>query len=103
AEIMLSHTLDRVSDLHNECADWRVILAVSEVNHPFWQRLQLPCAIRLIDQGAGDLGERMMRAAERELTFSERVILVGTDCPALTGGMIVSADAELGGHDVVIV
>lgn len=37
-----------------------------------------------VDQGGGDLGERLARAALRGLGEAEAVILVGSDCPSLT-------------------
>ena len=50
----------------------------------------------LREQAAGDLGERMTRAAEE--TFAggaRRVILIGADCPALSAARIRAAFGEL--------
>lgn len=48
-----------------------------------WQDMRLPNGVRLTDQGEGDLGERMARAAERVNTAGESILLIGTDCPQL--------------------
>ena len=59
-------------------------------------------AAQLTPQGDGDLGERLARAAERVIGEGERVILIGTDCPALTERRLKSACWELETHDAVI-
>ena len=48
-----------------------------------WQTMCLPSGVRLTDQGEGDLGERMARAAERVIAAGESILLIGTDCPQL--------------------
>jgi hypothetical protein len=68
--------------------------------HPDWQGL-LP-QVRLERQGAGDLGERLARAAERVIGQGQRVIFIGTDCPALTEQRLRQACRELESHDAVI-
>ena len=40
--------------------------------------------VELIEQSNGDLGARMHAALAQAFTTAERVILIGTDCPALT-------------------
>ena len=59
--------------------------------------------ITLTDQGEGDLGERMERALQRGLSAQPRVLLTGTDAPALTAGVLRTAAAALDQHDVVFV
>jgi len=59
--------------------------------------------LSLRDQGAGDLGERMKRAfrdARREGVPC--AVLVGSDCPGLTGEILDEAFAGLEDHDLVI-
>jgi rSAM/selenodomain-associated transferase 1 len=62
----------------------------------------LPAGVRLSDQGGGDLGQRLAAAARRVIDAGERVLLIGTDCPALDGERIAAAAAQLEGHDAVI-
>ncbi|OIN04507.1 TIGR04282 family arsenosugar biosynthesis glycosyltransferase [Oceanisphaera psychrotolerans] len=69
---------------------------------PAWQGLPLPPGLTLSDQGDGNLGERMARAAERGLAQAPRVLLTGTDCPALTPARLRAAAEQLHRHDMVI-
>jgi uncharacterized protein len=55
----------------------------------------------LTDQGEGDLGERMARAIERALAQHAKVILIGTDIPALDAAHLRDAAAALDTHDAV--
>jgi len=55
------------------------------------------------EQRAGDLGTRMHAAfKEAFLKGSERVLVVGTDCPGLTDNLLDKALEELREHDVVL-
>jgi rSAM/selenodomain-associated transferase 2/rSAM/selenodomain-associated transferase 1 len=55
------------------------------------------------DQGRGDLGERMARAiADSFQSGGERVVLVGTDCPRLTGVLVQRALELLKSNDLVL-
>lgn len=52
--------------------------------HPVLQRCRLDYGVRLQRQAKGGLGYRMSEALRRTLRDARRVILIGTDCPALT-------------------
>jgi hypothetical protein len=55
-------------------------------------------------QAEGDLGTRMLHAVERALHEHARVLLVGSDCPALTARCLRQADRDLRrGTDAVFV
>lgn len=71
---------------------------------PLWTGL-LPShpALHLSDQGTGDLGARMARAAGRALEAGLPVLLMGTDCPALTADRLRSAADQLRTHDALMV
>ena len=57
---------------------------------------------RYVDQGNGDLGQRMHRACVDNLKGpGDRAIIVGTDCPDLTCDLVVEAYRALETHDVV--
>jgi rSAM/selenodomain-associated transferase 1 len=58
-------------------------------------------AVRLTEQGAGDLGERLARAAERVVP-DQPVLLIGTDCPGLDRIRLCAAAEAFDGHDAVI-
>jgi rSAM/selenodomain-associated transferase 1 len=49
-----------------------------------------------------DLGERMAHALTDGLQRFSRVVLVGSDCPALEAGYLQQAVAALADHDVVV-
>lgn len=54
-------------------------------------------------QAEGDLGARMAVAASRALAAHARVVLIGSDCPALTARHLREAcQALLGGADAVL-
>ncbi len=50
-------------------------------------------------QSGADLGERMRCAFEHALAGSARVVLIGTDCPALTADELRAAARRLAGGD----
>ena len=53
-------------------------------------------------QVEGDLGERMLYSMSDGLARSERVVLVGSDCPQIDSGYVAQAFALLKDHDVVL-
>jgi len=54
-------------------------------------------------QGEGDLGERLIRAAERVIAEGFAPIFVGTDCPELDRYVLMRAAERLTHHDAVII
>lgn len=56
----------------------------------------------LVEQPAGDLGERMRRIATLGLAESDAVILIGNDCPAIDGDYLQAACSALQTQPVVI-
>ena len=51
---------------------------------PAWQGIELPPSAQLSCQPEGDLGDRMSWVAERVIGHGDWLIMIGTDCPALT-------------------
>ena len=88
--------------LHDTCREalqarvGRVELCLSGTVEPF------PEGVELSDQGQGDLGDRLARAAARAIRCGEAVMLTGTDCPALDAARLQRASSELEGHDAVM-
>lgn len=68
---------------------------------PQWQG-RLPAGVEVSDQGPGDLGQRLAAAARRVIDCGERILLIGSDCPALDGYRLGMAAAQLDSHDAVI-
>ncbi len=71
-----------------------------DATHPFFRGIE---GVTLAEQGAGDLGARMHRALERALRGAGAALLIGADCPALSGDHLhAAADALRGDSDVVL-
>ncbi|MGE8499359.1 MAG: TIGR04282 family arsenosugar biosynthesis glycosyltransferase [Pseudomonas sp.] len=56
----------------------------------------------LVEQPAGDLGERMRRIAALGLAESDAVLLIGNDCPALDANYLDGACEALSDQPVVL-
>lgn len=76
------------------------------IDHPAWDSasrdIQFPAGIEISDQGEGDLGARLALASERALVNAEPVVLIGTDCVEMSGGLLRAAAQALQEHDAVI-
>jgi rSAM/selenodomain-associated transferase 1 len=68
-----------------------------------WRKMGVPVSVQLTDQGDGDLGVRMARAAQRVIDAGESVLLVGTDCPQLDAGQLQMAALALQGADAALI
>ncbi|MDZ4754674.1 MAG: TIGR04283 family arsenosugar biosynthesis glycosyltransferase, partial [Phycisphaerae bacterium] len=97
---MVRHTLDRVGELlkHRE-VDARVWTAGSDPE-TFAQhfRTDLPCAA----QSEGDLGQKMQAAFTHMLREADAALLIGTDCPDISSGLLSMALEGLQSADVVL-
>jgi len=74
-------------------------VATDNVTHPFFERFDLP----LVDQGEGDLGDRMARLTSK--AFAEgasAVLIVGTDSPHMPDSRLTRAVEMLGSFDAVV-
>ena len=80
------------------------LCAAPDASHPTFGRLAARHAgLQLSVQGDGDLGARMHRALTRRLVDCGRVLLIGTDAPALDVAALRTAAQALAGHDAVFV
>ena len=60
-------------------------------------------AVRLVTQRGADLGERMFNALRDSLHSADFAVLIGSDCPAMTGDYLAQACERLyTGNDVVL-
>jgi len=74
-----------------------------DAGHSFFLDCARRYSVVLAVQGAGDLGERMQRAFDASLGARERVLLIGSDIPAMTAQYLRDADAALAaGCDAVL-
>lgn len=60
-------------------------------DEPAWREFAIPAGVDVSNQGDGDLGVRMARAAECALAKSERVLLIGTDCVEMQAKLLREA------------
>lgn len=100
AQRMLDHALRRALAARVGSVE---LCVTPSPNESIWRSSPLPAAVQLTDQGDGDLGERMARAARRVLDGGESVLLVGTDCPALDAERLQQAAAALQRADAALV
>lgn len=75
------------------------LCAAPDQHDPAWTAMALPTRLMWSDQGDGDLGERMARAALRTLHRGESVLLIGTDCPQMDTSHLQRAAASLQNAD----
>lgn len=100
AHAMLNHTLDQALAAGAQAVE--LCMSPAPID-PAWQGVALPQAVKRSDQGNGDLGARMKRAVERALALHQGpVLVIGTDCPALTTTYIAEAARQLDQHDAVL-
>ena len=71
--------------------------------HPFFAACRANHRVTLHLQSGADLGERLLHAHDRAFAASRRLLVIGTDCPILTGEDLRAAAADLQHHDAVIV
>jgi len=78
------------------------LFCAPDCSHPFFDESRQRFGIPLREQCAGDVGARMLHACATLLHDHGRVLLVGTDCPALTPDRLAQAAALLDEHEAVV-
>ena len=73
-----------------------------DTSDPFFARCERELGVALRTQRGADLGERMARAFEAALGENAALVVIGSDCPALTASTLREAAAALAAHDAVI-
>jgi rSAM/selenodomain-associated transferase 1 len=73
-----------------------------DASDPFFAHCAERFGVRLRRQEGADLGERMQAACRRALGASQPVIVIGSDCPALTPTDLRAAADALATHDAVL-
>jgi len=79
------------------------LCASPSLDHADWAGRVLPARVETSDQGRGDLGARMARAARRPLETGRPVLLMGTDCPGLTRRHLRAAAAALRDQEAAMI
>jgi rSAM/selenodomain-associated transferase 1 len=81
-----------------------VELCVSpDAAHACFQQLAQRHGLQVVQQGEGDLGQRMHRALQRALQGQQQVLLMGADAPGLDAALLRQAAQALHSHDAVFV
>ncbi len=99
ARRMLAHTLDKAIAANVGTVE---LCMTPSATDPAWQTFAIPDAVHCTDQGEGDLGGRMARAAQRAIDGGESVLLIGTDCPELSVAYLQQAACALERSDSVL-
>lgn len=99
ARRMLGHTLQQALAADTGPVE---LCVTPDACDPVWRTLAWPAAVHWSHQGAGDLGQRMARAAQRVLAGGEAVLLIGTDCPDLGPHALRQAAAALRHADAAL-
>ncbi len=73
-----------------------------EISHEAWRSLPIPEAVRWSEQGEGDLGVRLYRAAKRIAAAGDAMLIIGTDCPALGATQLQQAAESLSQKNAVL-
>ena len=101
ARNMLSHTLQQA--LAARLGPVELCMSPAPQD-PDWRGIAVPDAVLRTAQGEGDLGQRMARAVHRVTTqHRQPLLLIGTDCPALTAARLTEAAGQLQAHDAVLI
>ena len=79
------------------------ICCAPDTEHPALARLAALADVRLTCQARTDLGGRMAQALERALAVADRVLLMGTDAPALDAERLRQAAGALDDVDAAFV
>jgi len=104
AALLARHMLAQTLQTALEAGLGRVELCMSPApGDAHWQGVPVPKGVLCSAQGEGDLGHRMRRAATRVMrSHRQAVLLIGTDCPALTAQHLQQAAQALLHHDAVL-
>ena len=102
AHRLLEHALNEATGLRVN--HWELCVS-PDTHHPAFEQAVAKGEgrLQLTLQGEGDLGQRMHRAFERVLRAHDKALLIGTDAPALTTGILQLAEAALDDHQAVFV
>lgn len=99
ARRMLQHTLACAAEAAIGPIELRV---TPEITSPAWSGEAISREITIANQGGGDLGERLARAAQPPLERGELVMLIGTDCAEMNAPLLHDAAAALKHRDAVL-
>ncbi len=98
---MTEHTLTTAKKI-NSCRDINIEVHFTGGNEQLMSAW-LGKDLQYIPQAAGDLGKRMNSSFERAFSLgSQRVVIIGIDCPDLDRDLLISAFDSLEKHELVL-
>jgi len=100
AQELLSWTCRQVGSLSNVEKE---LCGSPAPDDPRWAAVFWDHTWLLTDQGEGDLGQRLAHATARSLGEGHHVILIGTDCPSLTGEHLAVCVRALEEYETVMI
>jgi uncharacterized protein len=100
ASRLLQHALDAALQARLGPVD---LCCAPDRHHPLLLQHATRPGLAMSDQGGGDLGERMSRAFDRWWPGADRILMTGTDAPALDARVLQQASQALDGADAVFV
>ena len=89
----------------SNASDFRTveIWCATEIDHPFLKQCELNYACSMKIQQGDDLGERMHHAIDIALLKNKFVVIIGSDCPAITTDILNKTHQQLSnGKDAVL-
>ena len=99
AQQMLSHTLSEALAADIGTVE---LCSTPKIDDIAWQGISLPLGIEITDQGEGDLGARLARAAECAIENAGSILLIGTDCVEMSATLLREAAQSLYEYNAVI-
>ncbi|QIM50342.1 glycosyltransferase [Pusillimonas sp. DMV24BSW_D] len=97
---LLHHTVSVACSTHFEMIDLCITPCPPD---PLFKTISSAENLTLSCQTDGDLGQRMSAAFFKHLECTPKVLLIGTDAPNLTVGMLHEASRLLDAHDAVFI
>ena len=89
------HALQTVNDAREQYATTASLWVADDTEHPAIRQWSRDFNLPVFLQQGEDLGARMLHCLQSLAADRQRVLLIGTDCPALTAGDLASAAATL--------
>ena len=105
ARAQRSFALRTLATVRAACTGAVTLWCAPHATHRFFRALQLRHGVRCVAQPAGHLGERMQAAVDAHFAHRAHtpLLIVGTDCPALTAAHLQQAADALQQHDAVLI
>lgn len=103
ADAMIKHTLKTLLVVLEQNEQIQVNFCVApDSKSEYWQQFKVHERIDISQQCSGDLGKRMATVARELMLDGSKLILIGSDCPAISADVLLKVHALLQSSDAVI-